>query len=107
MTARYIDFDSVENYYFRLVTQHVISEYGATALADVPGALEDVACLALNQLPPRYIRHTIDTVFYLSVEEQQEMIRAVKLAVERAAKFVGEHPRLPLTGELPHGELPS
>jgi hypothetical protein len=106
MTARYIDFDSVENYYFRLVVQHVLSEYGSDRLADVPGALEDVACLALNQLPPRYIRHTIDTAFFLSVDEQQEMIRAVKLAVERAAKFVAEHPRLPLTGELPHGELP-
>lgn len=107
MTARYIDFDSVENYYFRLVAQHVISEYGSAELADIPGALEDMACLALNQLPPRYVRHTIDTAFYLSIEEQQEMIRAVKLAVERAAKFVAEHPRLPLIDELPHGELPN
>ncbi len=104
--ARLIDFDSLENYYFRLVVQHIVSEYGHTEMAEIPGALEDVACLALNQLPPRYVRHSIDTAFYLSVEEQQEMIRAVKLSVERAKRFVDEHPRLPLTGELPHGELP-
>lgn len=106
MPVRYIDFDSMENYYFRLVVQHIVSEYGSSELAEVAGALEDVACLALNQLPPRYVRHSIDTAFYLSVEEQQEMIRAVKLAVERAKHFVEAHPRLPLTGELPHGELP-
>jgi hypothetical protein len=107
MTVRYLDFDSVENYYFRLVVQQITSAFGESPLADVPGALEDVACLALNQLPPRYVRHSIDTAFYLSVEEQQEMIRAVKLAVERAVKFVSENPRLPLTDALPHGELPA
>lgn len=106
MTDRKIDFDSLENYYVRLVVQHITSAYGASQMADIPGALEDVACLALNQLPPRYVRHSIDTAFYLSVEEQQEMIRAVKLAVERAVRFVQDHPRMPLTGELPHGELP-
>lgn len=104
---RAADFDSVENYYYRLVVQHIAASLSSSPLADVPGALEDVACLALNQLPPRYMRHSIDTAFYLSVEEQQGMVRAVQLAVERAARYVQAHPRLPLTGELPHGELPS
>jgi hypothetical protein len=103
---RYVDFGSVENYYYRLVVQQVLSGLGDSGLADVPGALEDVTCLALNQLPPRYARHSIDTVFYVPVEQQQEMIRAVKLAVERAAKYVQEHPRLPVTCELPEGMLP-
>jgi competence protein ComFB len=105
MATRLIDFTSMENYYVRLVVQHVTAEHGNSPLAEQPGALEDVACLALNQLPPRYVRHSIDTAFYLSVEEQQDMIRAVKLAVDRAVRFVEDHPRLPLTGELPHGEL--
>jgi hypothetical protein len=106
MAVRYIDYNTLENYYVRLVVQHITAEYGDSPMADVPGALEDVACLALNQLPPRYVRHSIDTAFYLSVEEQQDMIRAVKLSVERAMRYVQEHPRLPLTDELPHGELP-
>jgi competence protein ComFB len=67
----------------------------------MPGALEDVACLALNQLPARYVRHSIDTAFYLSVDEQQEMIRAVELAVDRAAEYVQSHPRMPLAEQMP------
>ena len=101
-----IDFDSLENYYRRLVIEHLISEYGESSLAQMPGALEDVACLALNQLPPRYVRHSIDTAFYLSMEERQEMARLVKESVEQAAKYVLEHQRDPLTSELPMASLP-
>ena len=104
---RYVNFDSLENYYQRLVYQAIISEYANTELAQVPGSLEDVACLALNQLPPRYVRHAVDTAFYISIEEQQEMIKAVREAATRAAHYVMEHPRQPLTGELPRGELPA
>jgi len=102
----YINFDTVQNYYERLVFQQIVNELGETELGSTPGALEDIACLALNQLPPRYVRYAVDTSFYLSVDEQQEMVRAVELAVQRATKFVTEHPRGPLSEELPPGELP-
>jgi hypothetical protein len=29
-------------------------------LSDNPELLSDVACVALNRLPPRYIRHIVD-----------------------------------------------
>jgi competence protein ComFB len=103
---RYVQFNTIENYYQRLVTQLIISEYAGGPLGDVPGALEDIACLALNQLPPRYVRHAVDTAFYLSVEEQQAMIQRARAAVERAANFVNANPREALTGEMPQGELP-
>ena len=102
----FINFDSVQNYYERLVFQQIVNELGDSELATTPGALEDIACLALNQLPPRYVRYAVDTSFYLNVDEQQEMGRAVELAVQRATKFVMEHPRMPLSKELPRGELP-
>lgn len=98
------DFASVENYYFRLVVQHISASLAESPLAGVPGALEDVACLALNQLPTRYMRRGNDSPAYLSAEEEQEMVRAVRLAVERAARYVQSHPRLPASGGLPHGE---
>lgn len=96
-----LNLDSVENYYQRLVFQYIISEYGDSDLATNPGALEDVACLALNQLPARYVRHTVDTAFYITVDEQREMIDAVRSAVNRAVEYVREHPREPMTGKLP------
>ena len=101
----FVDFDSVKNYYYNLVIQHVLKTYGEAEISAADGALEDIACLALNQLPPRYGRNSVDTAFYLSVEEQQEMVRAVELAVERAAEYVSDNPRLPLGTELPSGNI--
>src|SRR5689334_22766449 len=98
---RQIDFDSCRNYYERLVFQQVLADFGESELAAVPGALEDIACLALNQLPARYVRYAIDTAFYLSVDEQQAMLGAVVESVARAAQYVQTNPRGPLSGELP------
>jgi competence protein ComFB len=99
---QFINFESIRNYYEGYVFEQISRKYGESDLINQQGALEDIACLALNQLPARYVRHSIDTAFYLSVEEQQEMIRAVELAVDRAADYVKLHPRLPLAERLPN-----
>ena len=91
----------IHNYYEKLVLQQIESELKDTHLADIPGALEDIACLALNQLPARYVRHAIDTAFYLSIPEQQDMLKMVVEAVEKAASYVSANPREPLSTELP------
>ena len=94
-----VDFDSIENYYFRLVKDYIQRELLDSILATTPGALEDVVCLALNQLPPRYIRFSADTTLYLSAEERQEMEGTVRKAVERAVEFVQKNPRIPHEAE--------
>lgn len=96
-----VEYDSVENYYKRLVLDYIISQHGDAEFVRRPGTIEDIACLALNQLPPRYVRHAIDTAFYITIEEQREMIGAVKAAVNRAVDYVISHPREPLGGALP------
>ncbi|MFE8072054.1 late competence development ComFB family protein [Marinobacteraceae bacterium S3BR75-40.1] len=53
----------------------------------------DVACVALNHLPPRYYRHKVDMVFYLSPEERREMQVKVRKAVEEAVVFVRKNAR--------------
>lgn len=88
-----LDFSVVQNYYRRLVVEHIVSEYGVSDLAQVPGALEDVACLALNRLPPRYVRHKVDAAFYLDREELGEMQRQVRAAVQYAVERVAANPR--------------
>jgi hypothetical protein len=50
--------------------------------------LADVACVALNRLPPRYIRHQVDYVFYLSEREREANERALAEAVDYAFGFV-------------------
>ena len=50
--------------------------------------LADVACVALNRLQPRYIRHEVDFSFYLTEKERADTERAVSDAVEYAFGFV-------------------
>lgn len=50
--------------------------------------LADVACVALNRLPPRYIRHAVDYSFYLTEQERREIDAAIKEAVSYAFSFV-------------------
>ncbi len=53
-----------------------------------PELLADVACVALNRLPPRYIRHAVDFAFYLTESERADGERQVFEAVEYAFGFV-------------------
>jgi len=78
--------DSIHNYYERLVLDEV-----RRALAEESRSAEllaDIACVALNHLPPRYIRHAVDMAFYLSPREQMEMEDKVRTAVADAIAFV-------------------
>lgn len=52
--------------------------------------LEDAACIALNQLPPRYIRHHVDTSFYLSTSDREAMETAVEKSVQHAFERLRE-----------------
>ena len=50
--------------------------------------LADVACVALNRLPARYIRHEADYIFYLGDREREDGERQLNEAVEYAFGFV-------------------
>jgi hypothetical protein len=48
----------------------------------------DVACVALNRLPARYIRHAVDFAFFQDEADRERDQRAVRDAVEYAFEFV-------------------
>jgi hypothetical protein len=50
--------------------------------------LADIACVALNRLPPRYIRHDVDFAFFQTDRERTETERSIAEAVEFAFGFV-------------------
>lgn len=84
MTA---DFHTLRNYYERQVIEAVTvlaSHYPMLTEAQHP----DVACVALNRLPPRYIRHEVDLAFYLTEKERADNERLVDEAVRYAFEFV-------------------
>ena len=83
------DFTSVRNHNEQAVFDAVLNHAECyPGLAHDPELLADVACVALNRLPPRYIRHAADFVFYLSERERSENQRQVTDAVEHAFGFV-------------------
>ncbi|AKJ29073.1 late competence development ComFB family protein [Caldimonas brevitalea] len=81
------DFTSIRNYYERPVMEAIADATGRYP-AVAPEQLPDVACVALNRLPPRYIRHEVDLVFYLTEKERGEIEQAVAEAVSFAFEFV-------------------
>ncbi len=90
MTAVHVlDFTSVRNHNERAVHEAVSREASRhPGLAHDAELLADVACVALNRLPPRYIRHEVDFVFYLSERERSENERQIQESVEYAFGFV-------------------
>jgi hypothetical protein len=84
-----IDFTSVRNHNERAVydaVQRHAERY--PGISHKMELLADVACVALNRLPARYIRHEVDFAFYLSERERAESERHVEEAVEFAFGFV-------------------
>ena len=55
--------------------------------------LTDVLCIAINHLPPRYIRHEVDMFFYTSPIERMEVEEKVKKAVIDALAYVKDNRR--------------
>ncbi|MDE2082913.1 MAG: late competence development ComFB family protein [Burkholderiales bacterium] len=87
--AASVDFSSVRNHNERAVydaVQRQAERY--PGLAHSAELLADVACVALNRLAPRYIRHEVDFVFYLSERERSDSDRQLLDAVEYAFGFV-------------------
>ena len=85
------NFDQVHNYYERLVFEEIARLAPAQENQGFTGEmLADVACLALNRLPSRYVRHDVDMMFYLAEPERQAMEQALGEVLAFAFSFVRE-----------------
>ena len=82
--------DAIDNFDERLVLDAVDA---TRQEADTTDYLTDVMCVALNRLPNRYYRHSIDMMFYLADEELKSMKEKSLAEVMAARDFVREHQR--------------
>lgn len=82
--------DAIDNFYERLVLDAIDATRQESDTADY---LTDVMCVALNRLPSRYYRHSIDMMFYLADEELKDMKEKSLAAVQAARDFVEQHQR--------------
>lgn len=80
------DLESVHNYYEKRVFDEINEHYLDAALNE--NQLADMACIALNRIPPKYIRYDIDMSFYMSSDEHHEVQEKVKQAVKKAYKKI-------------------
>ncbi len=78
--------DDIHNYYEHLIVER-IQELQLEKSKDAD-YLADLCCLALNQVPPRYIRYEVDMAFYLPQNEKQQMQMNVNNAIEKAMRFL-------------------
>lgn len=84
-----MNFESIHNYYETLVTEYILNTLAREEGVD-QDFLEDVACLALNQLPARYVRHDVDMAFFLTTRERERMQSHIIEAVLDASRQVRE-----------------
>lgn len=78
--------DDIHNYYEHLILQRV----DVLNLQESKGNdyIADLCCLALNQVPPRYIRYEVDMAFYLPASERRQMEMNAQDAVAKAMQFL-------------------
>ena len=86
--------NDLSNVYENLVIERLRKVGGELS----PEAQADAACLALNKLPPKYVRHTVDWMFFISASELERINRAVDVAVTNAIARVADNPPLAETG---------
>lgn len=81
-----MEIGSIHNYYESLVSEYMFEDALKGEQVD-QDFIEDVACLALNRLPARYVRHAVDMAFFLTTPErermQQRVIEAVREAIQQ------------------------
>ncbi len=86
-----MSFDTIHNYYEGLVLQRLNDMRDADFIETDSEFLEDVACVALNQLPARYVKHDVDMVYYMTATEREQMEYDVHKAVSAAIEYVTQH----------------
>jgi hypothetical protein len=84
-----VNFTAVRNHHEQAVYRSIIETAAQfPGISHRPDLLIDVACVALNRLPPRYIRHEADYAYFITERERSSNELAVSEAVEYAFGFV-------------------
>lgn len=80
---------NVKNYFEKLVFNRIKSMAGILAKGD--NFANDVACIALSRIRPRYVREEIYFLFYVSDSEWEAMNMEVAEAVDFAVSYIEMH----------------
>jgi hypothetical protein len=81
-------FEAIHNFYEPLVIKRLADTLDDEWDQFDEALLNDIACLALNRLPPRYVCHSVDFLSHLSMRELEEIHIQVDAAIRQAADIV-------------------
>ncbi len=81
----------IRNYNETLIRQAILERDLHLELTE--DQLTDLTCLALNQLPARYIRYPVDMAGYSSSSEMASMYRDARDALDSALSHLKLNPR--------------
>jgi hypothetical protein len=84
----YAAFELIHNAHERPLLEAVaaaLDKYPHLSDADL---LADVACIALNRMSPRYIKHGVDMAFYQTHADRVRVSEEIDAAVDYAYRFV-------------------
>ncbi len=84
-----MNFEGIYNYYEYLVDGHLTGH--AAMQGKDTDYIQDVACISLNQLPVKYIRHAVDQAFYITPAERKQIQDDVEEAVDQAIRQIEKH----------------
>ncbi len=79
-------YGTVHNYYEKLVLDAIRTAPRAKPFSH--DLQSDLACIALNKLPTKYVRYDVDTMFYLTGDEQSAILERVNKAVNEALDYM-------------------
>jgi Late competence development protein ComFB len=92
----FTEFETVHNFHEQSVFREVMDQVSAfPSFAGNDELLADVACLALNRLPAKYIRNQVDLQFFMSNDDRAKLDAAVRGAVEFAFRFMQSRAAMP------------
>ena len=81
-------FDNIHNYFEKLVFDEIQNKLSKNEFNHLENYISDIACVALNQLPARYVHHDVDMAFYMTIDERENNITKVNDAVSMAIDYV-------------------
>jgi hypothetical protein len=80
--------DTIYNYHESLVRDELVKQTKDSGLDE--SALSDVLCVALNHIPPKYIKHSVDCAFYTTGSEREATRKQIEQAVEHALEYISK-----------------
>ncbi len=83
----------ISNYYEQVISEEIRRQLANRTNEPVMDFMADVACVALNRLPPKYYRYEVDIAFYMSPSELFEVKERVTKVVSEAIALVEHHTR--------------